>query len=248
MIVCKLPAELEKMRAAGKLLAHVLSVVGERIEPGARLLDLEAVAEKEIAGAGAKSAFKGYRGYPCVLCTSVNDEVIHGIPSERKLEEGDIVSVDCGVVLAGYYADSAVTIPLEPVAPELKKLLEVTRESLDLAIEQMKVGNRLGDISATVQKYVEGLGFGVVREFCGHGIGTKLHEDPQVPNYGTAGRGVELKSGMVLAVEPMVVTGSPDIKIRSDQWTAVTADGGHAAHFEHCVAVTDDGPWVLTAV
>jgi methionyl aminopeptidase len=247
MIVCKSRAELEKMRAAGKVLAHVLSVVGENVAPGVSLLDLEAVAEKEIANAGAKPAFKGYRGYPCVLCTSVNDEVIHGIPSKRKLETGDIASVDCGVILDGYYADSAVTIPLEPIAPELETLLRVTKESLDLATEQMRVGNHLGDVSATVQKHVEAAGFGVVREFCGHGIGTAMHEDPQVPNYGSAGHGPELKAGMVLAVEPMVVIGSPEVKIRSDQWTAVTADGSHAAHFEHCVAVTENGPWVLTA-
>ena len=247
MIVCRSPAELEKMRAAGKVLAQVLSVVRKNVAPGVSLLGLEAVAEKEIADAGAKSAFKGYRGYPCVLCTSVNDEVIHGIPSKRKLKAGDIVSVDCGVILDGYYSDSAVTIPLEPIAPELEKLLRVTKESLDLATEQMRVGNHLGDVSATVQKHVEAAGFGVVREFCGHGIGTAMHEDPQVPNYGSAGRGPELKAGMVLALEPMVVIGSPELRIRSDQWTAVTADGSHAAHFEHCVAVTENGPWVLTA-
>ena len=247
MIVCKSPAELEKMRAAGKVLAQVLAVVRKNVAPGVSLLDLEAVAEKEIAEAGAEPAFKGYRGYPCVLCTSVNDEVIHGIPSKRKLKTGDIVSVDCGVILDGYYSDSAVTIPLEPIAPELETLLRVTKESLDLATEQMRVGKHLGDVSATVQKHVEAAGFGVVREFCGHGIGTAMHEDPQVPNYGTAGRGPELKAGMVLAVEPMVVIGSPEVKIRSDQWTAVTADGSHAAHFEHCVAVTENGPWILTA-
>ncbi len=247
MIVCKSPAELEKMRAAGKVLAQVLAVVRKDVAPGVSLLDLEAVAEKEIADAGAEPAFKGYRGYPCVLCTSVNDEVIHGIPSKRKLKTGDIVSVDCGVILDGYYSDSAVTIPLEPIAPELETLLRVTKESLDLATEQMRVGKHLGDVSATVQKHVEAAGFGVVREFCGHGIGTAMHEDPQVPNYGTAGRGPELKAGMVLAVEPMVVIGSPEVKIRSDQWTTVTADGSHAAHFEHCVAVTENGPWILTA-
>lgn len=247
MIVCKSPAELEKMRAAGKVLAQVLSVVRKNVAPGVSLLELEAVAEKEIADAGAKPAFKGYRGYPCVLCTSVNDEVIHGIPSKRKLKAGDIVSVDCGVILDGYYSDSAVTIPLEPIAPELEKLLRVTKESLDLATGQMRVGNHLGDVSATVQKHVEAAGFGVVREFCGHGIGTAMHEDPQVPNYGSAGRGPELKAGMVLALEPMVVIGSPELRIRPDQWTAVTADGSPAAHFEHCVAVTENGPWVLTA-
>lgn len=247
MIVCRSPAELEKMRAAGKVLAQVLSVVRKNVAPGVSLLGLETVAEKEIADAGAKPAFKGYRGYPCVLCTSVNDEVIHGIPSKRKLKAGDIVSVDCGVILDGYYSDSAVTIPLEPIAPELEKLLRVTKESLDLATEQMRVGNHLGDVSATVQKHVEAAGFGVVREFCGHGIGTAMHEEPQVPNYGSAGRGPELEAGMVLALEPMVVIGSPELKIRSDQWTAVTADGSHAAHFEHCVAVTENGPWVLTA-
>ena len=247
MIVCKSPAELEKMRNAGKVVAEVLSLVAAKAAPGVSLLDLEELAEKEIAARDAVPAFQGYRGYPCVLCTSVNDEVVHGIPSGRRLEAGDIVSIDCGVKLDGFYGDSAVTVALEPVSKELKKLLRVTRESLDLAIDKMRVGNRLGDISAVVQEHVEGVGFGIVREFSGHGIGTSLHEDPQVPNFGAAGRGPKLKSGMVLALEPMVSMGSPDVKIRANRWTAVTVDGSHAAHYEHCVAVTDNGPWVLTA-
>lgn len=247
MIVCKSPAELEKMRAAGKVVAGVLATMVSRAKPGVTLIDLEGWAEEKIAASGAKPAFKGYRGYPCVLCTSVNDEVIHGIPSDRKLKAGDIVSIDVGVKLDGFYADSAVTVALDPVGPGQERLMRVTRDALDLAIKKMRAGNHLGDISAVVQEHVEAAGFGIVREFSGHGIGTQLHEDPQVPNYGTAGRGVKLKAGMVLALEPMVTIGSPDVKILPDQWTAVTRDGSHAAHFEHTVAVTENGPWVLTA-
>ena len=247
MIVCKSPTELEKMRAAGKVVAGVLATMVSRAKPGVTLIELEGWAEEKIAASGAKPAFKGYRGYPCVLCTSVNDEVIHGIPSDRKLKAGDIVSIDVGVKLDGFYADSAVTVALDPVGPGQERLMRVTRDALDLAIKKMRAGNHLGDISAVVQEHVEAAGFGIVREFSGHGIGTQLHEDPQVPNYGTAGRGVKLKAGMVLALEPMVTIGSPDVKILPDQWTAVTRDGSHAAHFEHTVAVTENGPWVLTA-
>lgn len=247
MIVCRSHAELEKMRAAGKIVADVLALVAEVARPGVSLLDLEELAEKKIAARGATPAFKGYRGFPCVLCTSVNDEVIHGIPSSRRLDAGDIVSIDCGVKLDGYFGDSAITLAIEPISEALKKLLQVTRESLDCAIAEMRVGNRLGDISSAVQQFVEKEGFGIVREFSGHGIGTELHEEPHVPNFGPAGKGPKLKPGMVLAVEPMVSMGSPQVKIRSDKWTAVTVDGSHAAHFEHCVAVTDNGPWILTA-
>lgn len=246
MIVCKSPAELEKMRAAGQIGARVLAQVAAHAAPGVSLLELEALAEKEIAAGKGEPAFKGYRGYPCVLCTSVNEEIVHGIPSERKLREGDILSIDVGIKLEGFYVDTATTVLLEPVALEVKTLVRVTREALDIAVEQARAGNYLNDIGKAVQKHVEGAGFNVVREFVGHGIGTQLHEEPQVPNYATPGRGPKLRPGMVLALEPMVTKGSPAVKMRPDRWTAVVADGGHAAHFEHCVAVTQNGPWVLT--
>jgi len=248
MIVCKSAAELEKMRAAGRVVARVLDAVSARVAPGVTTLELEAVAEKEIAAAGAQPAFKGYHGYPCVLCTSVNDEVVHGIPSERKLQAGDVVSIDVGVKLDGFFADAATTVALEPVRPEVQKLLQVTREALEKAIAAMRPGANLADVSEAVQRHVEANGFGVVREFVGHGIGTALHEEPQVPNYVTPakGRGPRLEPGMVLALEPMVTAGSPEVRIRPDRWTAVTADGSTAAHFEHCVAVTKNGPRILT--
>ncbi|MCH7765232.1 MAG: type I methionyl aminopeptidase [Acidobacteria bacterium] len=246
MIVCKSAAELEKMRAAGQIGARVLAQVAAHAAPGVSLLELEALAEKEIAAGKGEPAFKGYRGYPCVLCTSVNEEIVHGIPSERKLREGDILSIDVGIKLEGFYVDTATTVLLEPVALEVKTLVRVTREALDIAVEQARAGNYLNDIGKAVQKHVEGAGFNVVREFVGHGIGTQLHEEPQVPNYATPGRGPKLRPGMVLALEPMVTKGSPAVKMRPDRWTAVVADGGHAAHFEHCVAVTQNGPWVLT--
>ncbi len=246
MIVCKSAAELEKMRAAGQIGARVLAQVAAHAAPGVSLLELEALAEKEIAAGKGEPAFKGYRGYPCVLCTSVNEEIVHGIPSERKLREGDILSIDVGIKLEGFYVDTATTVLLEPVALEVKTLVRVTREALDIAVEQARAGNYLNDIGKAVQQHVEGAGFNVVREFVGHGIGTQLHEEPQVPNYATPGRGPKLRPGMVLALEPMVTKGSPAVKMRPDRWTAVVADGGHAAHFEHCVAVTQNGPWVLT--
>ena len=246
MIVCKSAAELEKMRTAGQIGARVLAQVAAHAAPGVSLLELEALAEKEIAAGKGEPAFKGYRGYPCVLCTSVNEEIVHGIPSERKLREGDILSIDVGIKLEGFYVDTATTVLLEPVALEVKTLVRVTREALDIAVEQARAGNYLNDIGKAVQKHVEGAGFNVVREFVGHGIGTQLHEEPQVPNYATPGRGPKLRPGMVLGLEPMVTKGSPAVKMRPDRWTAVVADGGHAAHFEHCVAVTQNGPWVLT--
>jgi methionyl aminopeptidase len=200
---------------------------------------------------GAVSAFKGYHDYPRVLCTSINNEIVHGIPSEkRKLKAGDIVSIDCGVVLDGYYGDSAITVAVggdDALTPELKKLLEVTEASLKRAIEKMRIGNTVGDVGAAVQDVVEASGFSVVREFVGHGIGTKLHEDPQVPNYGVYGTGLKLREGMVFAIEPMVNAGRPGSRVLDDHWTAVTEDGSYSAHFEHCVAVTKNGPLVLTA-
>jgi methionyl aminopeptidase len=211
-------------------------------------MDLELAAEKKIKELGAKPAFKGYYDYPCVLCTSVNQEIVHGIPNEKRvLKEGDIVSVDCGVVLDGYYGDAAVTVPVgDGQNDTVKKLLQVTRESLYKGIEKARIGNTVGDVGAAVQEHVEANGFSVVREFVGHGIGTKLHEDPQVPNFGTRGHGARLREGMVIAIEPMVNIGRPGAKVLEDKWTAVTEDGSLSAHFEHCVAVTSDGPVILT--
>ena len=248
MINCKSQAELDKMRRSGRIVRQVLDTVRTVVASGASTMDLERVAEEKIRELGAKPAFKGYYDYPCVLCTSVNNEVIHGIPSaKRLLKEGDIVSIDCGVVLDGYYGDSAITVPVgESLAPELKKLLEVTEASLRKGIAEVALGKTVGDVGAAVQEYVEANGFSVVREFVGHGIGTRLHEDPQVPNFGTRGHGARLREGMVLAIEPMVNIGKPGTRVLEDKWTAVTEDGSYSAHFEHCVAVTRNGPLVLT--
>ena len=247
-IVCKSPAEIEKMRRSGKIVRQVLDEVAALVKPGISTMDLERAAAKKIKDLGAKPAFKGYYDYPCVLCTSVNQEIVHGIPNDKRvLKEGDIVSIDCGVVLDGYYGDAAVTVPVgDGQNDTVKKLLEVTRESLYKGIEKARVGNTVGDVGAAVQEYVEANGFSVVREFVGHGIGTKLHEDPQVPNFGTRGHGARLREGMVIAIEPMVNIGRPGARVLEDKWTAVTEDGSISAHFEHCVAVTSDGPVILT--
>jgi methionyl aminopeptidase len=249
MIICKSAAELQKMRRAGILVGQILQEMRALAKPGVSTEDLEQVAEERIREAGARPAFKGYYGYPCVLCTSINSEIVHGIPSaKRVLCEGDILKVDVGVEFEGYYGDTATTIPIGEISPELQQLLRVTEEALHLAVEQVRLGNRLGDVSAAVQQHVEAHGYSVVREFVGHGIGRKLHEDPQVPNYGTFGQGPRLREGMVLAIEPMVNIGSAEARVLDDKWTAVTADGKHSAHFEHTVAVTRDGPWILTQV
>ena len=247
-IVCKSAAEIEKMRRSGHLVREILDALKAAVKPGVSTMDLERIAAKMIQDAGAKPAFKGYYDYPCVLCTSINQEIVHGIPSEkRKLAVGDIVSIDCGVILDGYYGDAAITVAVgTEIAPDLRKLLEVTEASLYRGIEQARVGNNVGDVGAAVQEYVEAAGFSVVREFVGHGIGTKLHEEPQVPNFGSKGQGARLREGMVLAIEPMVNTGGPGTRVLEDKWTAVTVDGGYSAHFEHCVAVTKDGPVILT--
>ena len=236
------------MRQSGRIVRQVLDHVRSMVAPGVTTMDLERAAEKKIAELGAKPAFKGYYDYPCVLCTSVNEEIVHGIPSEkRELRDGDIVSIDCGVVLDGYYGDAAITVPVsESVKPEVRKLLTVTEESLYRGIDQAVIGNSVGDVGAAVQQHVEANGFSVVREFVGHGIGTRLHEEPQVPNYGARGHGAKLREGMVLAIEPMVNFGKPEARVLGDKWTAVTADGSFSAHFEHCVAVTKDGPVILT--
>ena len=247
-IVCKSAAEIERMRQSGRIVRQVLDHVRSLVKPGVTTMDLERAAEKKIAELGAKPAFKGYYDYPCVLCTSVNDEIVHGIPSDKRaLKAGDIVSIDCGVVLDGYYGDAAITVPVgQDLKPELQKLLKVTEESLYRGIEQALVGNSIGDVGAAVQAHVEAAGFSVVRDFVGHGIGTKLHEEPQIPNFGARGHGAKLREGMVLAIEPMVNYGKPDARVLDDKWTAVTADGSFSAHFEHCVAVTKDGPVILT--
>jgi len=237
------------MRRSGQIVREVLEVVKAKVAPGVATMDLERMAEDKIRELGAKPAFKGYHDYPCVLCTSVNDEIIHGIPSEKRiLKPGDIVSIDCGVVMDGYYGDSAITVPVGgTLLPGLKKLLEVTEAALKKGIEEVRLGKTVGDVGAAVQEYVEANGFSVVRDFVGHGIGTRLHEDPQVPNYGTRGHGTRLREGMVLAIEPMVNVGKPGARVLDDKWTAVTEDGSYSAHFEHCVAVTRNGPLVLTA-
>ena len=246
MIICKSPAELEQMRRVGLVVWDVLENLRPLIQPGVKTIDLERFAERKLAEAGARPAFKGYQGYPCVLCTSVNNEIVHGIPSDRVLRSGDIVSIDVGAELGRYYGDAAITVPVGEISPQLQQLLRVTEEALYRAIDKAKTENRVSDISAAVQQHVEQHGFSVVREFVGHGIGTELHEEPQVPNFGEPGRGPRLKPGMVLAIEPMVNMGRPGAKILADKWTAVTEDGGYSAHFEHCVAVTDNGPWILT--
>ena len=247
-IMIKTPQEIEKMRRSGQVVREVLEHVRKFVKPGATTQDLENAAVEKIRELGAKPAFKGYRGYPCVLCTSVNEEVVHGIPSaNRVLRDGDIVSIDTGVIIDGYYGDSAITVAVgEKLAPKTKRLLEVTKASLQRGIEAIRPGATLGDVGAAVQETVEANGFSVVREFVGHGIGTRLHEDPQVPNYGMRGQGQKLREGMVLAIEPMVNVGKPDVQVLSDGWTAVTQDGSLSAHFEHTVAVTAEGAVVLT--
>jgi methionyl aminopeptidase len=248
VIVCRSAAELERMREAGRLVGEVLTELASMVAPGVSTADLDAVAEKRIVAAGATPAFKGYHGYPATICASVNEEVIHGIPSGRRmLVEGDIVSIDVGVSLNGYYGDSAVTLPVGTVSEEAATLLRVTEESLFKAIERVRPGGRVSDIGHAVQKHVEAYGFSVVREFVGHGIGQRMHEEPQVPNYGDPGRGPRLAEGMVLAIEPMVNAGKAAVKVLADGWTAVTRDKSLSAHFEHTVAVTADGPWILTA-
>jgi len=247
-ITLRTPQEIEKMRRSGQVVREILEHVRQAVKPGASTLDLETAAADKMNALGATPAFKGYHGYPCVLCTSINSEVVHGIPSaKRKLRDGDIVSIDTGVVMDGYYGDSAITVAVgQRVNEKTRKLLEVTEKSLQSAIRAVKAGATLGDVGAAVQETVEAEGFSVVRDFVGHGIGTHLHEDPQVPNYGTPGEGQKLKAGMVLAIEPMVNAGRPGVQVLKDGWTAVTEDGSWSAHFEHTVAVTASGALVLT--
>jgi len=236
------------MRRAGRVVREVLELVRGMVKPGATTLDLDRAAEKRMAELGARPAFKGYHGFPAVLCTSVNSEVVHGIPSaKRQLKDGDIVSVDCGAVIDGFYGDAAITVPVgEKIDPKTRRLLEVTEASLHAGIAAVKPGATLGDVGFAVQSVVEAEGFSVVRDFVGHGIGSNMHEDPQVPNYGEAGRGMKLRTGMVIAIEPMVNAGKPAVRVLKDGWTAVTDDGSMSAHFEHTVAVTDTGARILT--
>jgi len=246
-IQIKSAAEIEKMRVSGIALRKVHNAVKAAVKPGATTMDLENAAEAVVNELGAKAAFKGYHGYPAVLCTSVNNEVIHGIPStKRVLKEGDVVSVDCGVVVDGYYSDAAVTHPVGKISAAAEKLLRVTEASLYAAIDKAVVGGRLFDISWAVQSMCEAEGYGIVKEFVGHGIGRNMHEDPQLPNFGTPGKGPRLKAGMVLAIEPMINIGTADVKVLEDGWTAITLDGSLSAHFEHTVAITKDGPRILT--
>ncbi len=234
------------MREANLIVARVLNELGRLVRPGVTTGELDRRAEEMITKAGARSGFKGYHGYPANICTSVNEQVVHGIPNGRRLKEGDIISLDVGVLYRGFYGDSAWTFPVGELDAEAQRLLAVTRESLYKGIEKAVVDCRVSDISAAVQEHVESHGFSVVREFVGHGVGTSLHEEPQVPNYGKPGRGPKLQAGMVLAIEPMVNSKGPGVRVLGDRWTAVTADGGLSAHFEHSVAVTENGPWILS--
>lgn len=246
-IMIKTPTEIEKMRRSGQILRQVHEHVRPLVVAGASTMDLEIAANEKINSFGAIAAFKGYHGFPAALCTSLNDQVVHGMPNVKTiLKEGDILSIDCGVIVDGFYSDAAVTYAIGSPTPTVKRLLEVTKRSLEAAIQQAQVGGRLFDISAAVQEICEAEGFGVVREFVGHGIGKAMHEDPQVPNYGVRGKGPRLKAGMVLAIEPMINAGKPEVKVLKDGWTAVTVDGSYSAHFEHTVAITKDGPQVLT--
>ena len=248
MIILKSPEEIEKIRVAGRIVAEVFEVLKDWIRPGVTTRDIDRVAEEGILKRGGRPAFKGYRGFPCTLCVSVNEEVVHGIPSDRKLLEGDILGVDMGAWLDGYYGDAAVSFPVGRVTDEAARLLKITEASLYAGIEKARVGGRLSDISCAIQSCVEQAGYSVVREFVGHGIGQDLHEEPQIPNYGKPSRGPRLKAGMVLAIEPMVNAGAPETKVLGDRWTAVTCDRSLSAHFEHTVAVTDQGPRILTTL
>ncbi|GJL64170.1 MAG: type I methionyl aminopeptidase [Nitrospirales bacterium] len=249
MIVLKTPEEVELIASASNVVAISHQRILQQVKPGVTTLDLDRLAEECIREFGAIPAFKGYRGYPKTLCASVNEEVVHGIPSGRSLKEGDIIGLDLGAIVDGFYGDGAVTVPVGEISPEVERLIMVTEESLKRGIAQAVVGNRLSDISHAVQSYVEAQGFSVVRDFVGHGIGRQLHEEPQVPNYGRPGQGPRLKAGMVLAIEPMVNMGGSSVRVLDDGWTAVTGDGSFSAHFEHTISIQPDGPAkVLTAL
>ena len=248
MIELKSPREIALMRRGGHILADVVDRLREVVKPGISTLEIDEDVEAFIRSRGALPAFKGYRGFPATVCISINEEVVHGIPSaHRRVKEGDIVGLDLGCIVEGYYADCAFTLAIGDVPPKVQQLLDVTRDSLDVAVAECRPGRRLSDVSHAVQAHVESHGFSVVRAFVGHGIGRALHEDPQIPNFGDPGRGPQLRAGMVLAIEPMVTMGSYDVKVLDDGWTAVTRDGSLAAHFEHTIAITEAGPEVLTS-
>jgi len=248
MIILKAPWEIELIRKASRIVAEVLVELRTLVEPGITTLELDAFAEASLLKRGAKPAFKGYRGYPYTLCVAVNEEVVHGLPGKRKLREGDIVGLDLGAVVDGYYGDGAITVPVGKISEEARRLMAVTEQCLRDAILEAQVGNHLSDISHAVQSYAESHGYSVVRAFVGHGIGRSLHEEPQIPNFGPRGRGPILKPGMVLAIEPMVNMGAPGVRILDDGWTAISADGSLSAHFEHTVAITEHGPEILTTM
>jgi methionyl aminopeptidase len=246
VIVCRSAGEIEKLARVNALVARVLAELKAAVRVGVTTGELDAIAEQRLQEAGAEPAFKGYHGYPATICASVNEQVVHGIPSDRPLVDGDIISIDMGARMDGFYGDSAVTVPVGEISPEAAKLLKVTEESLYRALAAVRAGARVSDIGAAVQSHVEASGFSVVREFVGHGIGAKLHEEPQIPNYGQPGRGPRLAEGMVLAIEPMVNIGKPAVRVLGDGWTAVTKDGSLSAHFEHTVVVTPTGCRILT--
>jgi len=248
MIILKSKEEIELLRKSNQIVVHILKGLRKIIKPGITTLELDSYAEEQIRKKGAIPAFKGYRGFPASLCVSVNEQLVHGIPDSRRLKEGDIVSLDLGVVRSGFYGDAAITVPVGKISQEATRLLDVTQNALYKGIEQAKAGCRLHDISHAIQSWVEGNGFSVVRDFVGHGIGRNLHEEPQIPNFGLSNRGVQLKAGMVLALEPMVNVGTWRVKVQPDGWTVVTVDGSLCAHFEHTIAITEDGPDILTLI
>jgi methionyl aminopeptidase len=248
MVILKVPDEIEKLRTSNLIVAEILHALREKVKPGVTTRELNLHCEELSRKKRVKPAFKGYRGYPFALCTSTNGEVVHGMPSDRMLMPGDILSLDFGVNYKGYFGDAAITIPVGKVSAEALRLMQVTEASLYAGIEQAKAGNRLGDISAAVQESVESAGFSVVRDYVGHGIGRSMHEDPQIPNYGVRGRGIQLKPGMVLAIEPMVNEGTYHVRVLPDGWTVVTEDGKLSAHFEHSVAITENGPDILSRI
>lgn len=248
MINIRSPREIEQLRKANAIVAEVFQRLEGKVIPGVTTEELDQIAEEYIRSRGAVPAFKGYRGFPATLCTSINEEVVHGIPGQRKLKEGDLVSLDVGVIRNGYFGDAAVTLPVGEVDPEARRLIEVTERALFIGIEKTKAGNRLFDISSAIQQWVESNGFSVVRDFVGHGIGKSLHEEPQIPNFGSPHQGPRLAKGMVFALEPMVNEGTYEVRVLSDAWTVITADGKRSAHFEHTIAITDEGPEILSAL
>jgi methionyl aminopeptidase len=246
MVTLKTADQVAKMREAGKIVAAMLAATREAVRPGVTTADLDRIAAGVLARAGARSSFLGYYGYPATICTSVNEQIVHGIPGKRKLKEGDIIGIDAGAIVDGWHADAAITVPVGKISSEAEKLIRVTREALDRGIAAARVGNRLGDIGAAVQQFVESEGFSVVRNYVGHGIGQAMHEEPQVPNYGAPDLGRVIKEGLCIAIEPMVNVGGVATRVLDDNWTVVTEDGGLSAHFEHTLACLPEGPVILT--